>query len=71
MKRKCEFCNADIPAGRLKAIPGVTTCVAHSTVTKRRDEDDGIIDGTAGDELTRMVATPERESGNSMERASR
>ena len=71
MKTKCEFCGEVIPAGRVRAIPGVTTCVAHSTVTRRRDEDDGIVNGTASDELTRMVATPERESGNSMGRASR
>lgn len=30
----CKVCDQPIPAGRLKAVPGTTTCVQHSTVTK-------------------------------------
>lgn len=29
---KCEICGVEIPVERLEAIPGTTTCVAHSKV---------------------------------------
>lgn len=31
MTKLCKICNAEIPAGRLKAIPNAQTCVQHST----------------------------------------
>lgn len=30
----CKICNCAIPEGRLKAVPGTTTCVEHSTTSK-------------------------------------
>lgn len=27
---KCSVCGADIPAGRLQALPSATTCIAHA-----------------------------------------
>lgn len=31
---KCIVCQEEIPAGRLKALPGTKTCVNHSTASK-------------------------------------
>jgi hypothetical protein len=31
---KCIVCQEEIPAGRLKALPGTKTCVNHSTALK-------------------------------------
>jgi len=30
----CQVCQVPIPDERLEALPGVTTCVSHSTATK-------------------------------------
>jgi hypothetical protein len=32
--RPCKICGEEIPEGRLKALPGATTCVQHSTASK-------------------------------------
>lgn len=32
---KCKICGDEIPADRLEALPGTTTCVSHSGTTKR------------------------------------
>ncbi len=32
--RPCKMCGEEIPEGRLKALPGATTCVQHSTASK-------------------------------------
>jgi hypothetical protein len=34
MEKTCKVCNQIIPEGRLKAIPGVQTCVQHSTTSR-------------------------------------
>lgn len=32
---KCKICELEIPEARLKALPGVKTCVEHSEVEKK------------------------------------
>ena len=32
--KTCKVCGTEIPEGRLKALPGTTTCVQHSTASK-------------------------------------
>ena len=32
--KPCKVCGVEIPEGRLRALPGATTCVEHSTASK-------------------------------------
>jgi len=32
--RPCKVCGTAIPEGRIKALPGATTCVEHSTTSR-------------------------------------
>jgi len=36
MSKKCIVCGQIIPEGRLKALPGVQTCVEHSTSSRKK-----------------------------------
>lgn len=58
---RCKICDRIIPRGRLKAMPGVRTCIEHSEAVMLTDRVDGIIDGTDRDDLIRACKNPREQ----------
>jgi hypothetical protein len=40
--RRCALCDQPIPAARLEALPGVTTCIACATKYPRKVDTSGV-----------------------------
>lgn len=55
----CQVCGRVICAGRLKALPGVTTCVEHSDAVPY-NENNVDLDGADQQDLRREVVQPDR-----------
>lgn len=58
MTKLCNKCREEIPAGRLKALPGATTCVACSSSKMKRAV---TITGGAGEDTYNDIIIMEAE----------
>lgn len=48
---KCRVCDCEIPGGRLKALPGTTTCVEHSDAVPITEDTFGVLDTADSNDL--------------------